>query len=86
MTLFNKSRYEGLWDNGVKHGQGTYKFDDASSYVGQWRNDQKHGKGLYTFSDGTIFFFNVFEIGRTNAREHYISPSPFPLPLPPLGL
>lgn len=39
--------YEGQWQNGKKHGQGTWNDFYGSKYVGEWKNGLKHGFGNF---------------------------------------
>ncbi len=49
----NGDEYEGEWENGKKHGKGTYKYCNGRVYEGSFKNGKKHGFGTYTFSDGS---------------------------------
>jgi len=46
------ARYEGNWNRGEKHGEGTYFFPDGSRYEGKWKNGKQHGQGTYFFPNG----------------------------------
>ena len=43
-------RYEGDWENGRRHGQGTYHHEKFN-YSGDWRNDKKDGEGKCEWND-----------------------------------
>lgn len=49
-------KYEGDWQEGLRHGEGTY-FSKANGfkYEGQYAKDKKHGKGKYTYPNGDIY-------------------------------
>eukprot|EP00397_Hematodinium_sp_SG-2012_P009454 GEMP01009538.1.p1 GENE.GEMP01009538.1~~GEMP01009538.1.p1 ORF type:complete len:1005 (+),score=261.73 GEMP01009538.1:25-3039(+) len=49
------NKYEGQWDDGLRHGEGTFYYANGSSYKGQWSENKKHGHGVYTYDDGSIF-------------------------------
>jgi|JI10StandDraft_1071094.scaffolds.fasta_scaffold869331_1 hypothetical protein len=39
----------GLWENGLKHGEGTYQYQNKDVYSGQWMFNQKNGQGTYEY-------------------------------------
>lgn len=46
----NGNKYEGNWEMGVKHGQGTFHYDGAGDWTGEWRkNAPWNGSGVYVF-------------------------------------
>ena len=54
--MYDGTRYEGGWQSGRPHGQGTIVLaDGVSKYSGGWGNGKKHGKGSETNADGSIF-------------------------------
>ena len=52
----NKDKYEGLWANNFRHGQGTYwrheKGKLKREYTGDWFEDKKHGRGTFFYKNG----------------------------------
>ena len=40
----------GQWENGVKHGEGTYLYANKDTYAGWWMFGKKEGNGTYTYS------------------------------------
>ena len=48
-TDTNGNTYEGRWENGQKHGQGTLVFASGAKYVGGWKYNKRNGKGTYTY-------------------------------------
>merc|ERR1712223_691 len=49
-------KYEGDWQEGLRHGQGTYfSKTNGFKYEGQYAKDKKHGKGKYTYPNGDIY-------------------------------
>ena len=47
--------YEGLWNDGERHGHGVYTEPDGRSYVGQWEDGKEHGHGVYSYANGSRF-------------------------------
>jgi hypothetical protein len=41
----------GQWENGLKHGEGTYTYSSKDIYSGWWQFGKKHGKGTYIYND-----------------------------------
>jgi hypothetical protein len=50
--LIGGEKYEGNWENGKMHGQGTYYYPFGNKYEGNWKNGTMHGKGTYTYRFG----------------------------------
>lgn len=51
----NKDVYSGQWNNGRKHGQGTYVFNATGmKYIGEWF-EGKFLTGKWTYPNGTYF-------------------------------
>ncbi|KAI9006053.1 hypothetical protein BC832DRAFT_610975 [Gaertneriomyces semiglobifer] len=47
--MINGDRYIGEWNNGLKHGNGTYHYAATGAvYQGEWQNDVRHGFGTYS--------------------------------------
>ena len=44
--------YEGLWQDGLMHGDGIYILQDGSKYEGQFKEGKRDGEGRYTWVDG----------------------------------
>lgn len=38
------------YQDGAKHGKGTYKYVNGNEYRGEWRADRKNGQGVYDYS------------------------------------
>lgn len=53
--IYSDGTYEGYWQNGVKHGIGTYKWADGRLYEGNFKADKRHGTGTYKWSDGSTY-------------------------------
>ena len=52
MVWDDKSKYEGDWKDGMRHGKGTSTILTATSNVGDWKDDVQDGKGIYYFQNG----------------------------------
>ena len=48
-------KYEGEFREGLKHGQGTYTWENGDRYEGQFAEDRPEGKGLYRFANGDTY-------------------------------
>ncbi len=46
LTLKNKEVYEGDFLNGIKEGEGKYRFKNGDCYVGSWKKGQPNGWGI----------------------------------------
>ncbi len=44
--------YEGFWDMGKFHGQGTVLFANGDEYKGEFSQGRRHGQGTYRWTDG----------------------------------
>ena len=54
----DKTRYEGEWRDGRKHGQGKEKESKLGSvYEGEWFDGRKQGKGCVMTSDKPPLYF-----------------------------
>lgn len=52
MVWEDKSKYEGDWKDGMRHGKGTFYYTNGDKYVGDWKDDVQDGKGIYYFQNG----------------------------------
>jgi hypothetical protein len=43
MIYVNNDKYEGQWNDGLRHGYGVYTMADGSKYEGNWFNDEREG-------------------------------------------
>jgi hypothetical protein len=48
------SKYEGQWERGFRHGQGTRQFSNGHRYSGSWRNGDIEGVGTYIWEVSVI--------------------------------
>jgi hypothetical protein len=44
--------YKGRFQNGLKHGYGTYLYSNGDKYEGHFKEGQRHGTGVLEFSNG----------------------------------
>ena len=49
---FLREKYSGEYKDGLKHGQGTYTWNDGEKYEGEYKDGKKNGQGTYTWNDG----------------------------------
>lgn len=49
------NRFHGEWENGVRHGVGTFYYANGARYNGEWCRGIKQGKGLFIHDDGTLY-------------------------------
>ncbi len=47
--------YEGDLVDGVKHGKGTFYFNDGDVYTGEFKNGNMEGLGTYLWHDGSLY-------------------------------
>jgi len=47
-------KYQGEWQSGKPHGQGTHTFASGERYVGSWREGKYHGQGALYALNGSI--------------------------------
>ena len=45
------AKYEGDYQNDLKHGQGVYTYPNGDVYEGEWKNGLRHGNGRYTYKE-----------------------------------
>ena len=41
--------YNGFWENGMRHGEGVFRYVNGDIYSGWWKHGEKEGTGTYTF-------------------------------------
>ena len=46
------SEYQGEWQDGKRHGTGTYISPTGTRYEGEWENDGASGQGVCVYADG----------------------------------
>lgn len=49
------ARYEGYFENGFFHGQGTLTLPSGNSYTGEFKEGKKDGQGVYTWPNGNRY-------------------------------
>ena len=52
---YGKDKYTGEYMNGIRHGKGSYEFEDGSLYVGEFENDTMSGRGIFNESNGNKY-------------------------------
>jgi len=48
----SEGRYFGEWENGLKHGYGTFIWENGAKYFGEYKDGKQHGQGTYTWAAG----------------------------------
>ena len=48
------SEYSGHYENGVMHGQGTFRWPDGREFTGQFKDDKRNGTGSYKLLNGDV--------------------------------
>lgn len=55
MEYASGERYEGQFQNNLRHGRGTHWYLDGGEYAGEWRHDQREGLGVMRYADGQVY-------------------------------
>ena len=64
-------RYEGEFEQGLAHGEGTYLWPTGDRYAGQWLAGRKHGSGRYTWQNGDYWEGRFSEDQYTEGRLYF---------------
>lgn len=64
------SQYEGEFQNGQRHGRGTYQFSSGAQYGGDWKKGAKHGKGKFDYPDGSWYCGDFRDNKRQGFGKH----------------
>jgi hypothetical protein len=67
------SEYQGEWQDGKRHGIGTYISPTGTRYEGEWENDEASGHGVCHYADG-MKYDGQFENGERHGKGVLISP------------
>jgi hypothetical protein len=65
-------RYEGEFNEGVKHGQGKYVWENGNRYEGPFADDRPNGVGKYFFANGDTYNGEV-KNGALTGRGIYVT-------------
>ena len=82
-TLPNGDTYEGDYQNGKRHGNGTwvddqrnghgtYFYPNGDTYQGEWYQHQRHGHGTYTYAVTGSQFKGIFDEGKKKGSGEII--------------
>lgn len=47
--------YLGDYENGIKHGYGTFYYLNNRKYEGEWRNGKQNGQGKLSINDSVVY-------------------------------
>ena len=61
-------KYEGEWENSLRHGKGVTTRGDTYKHNGKWRRGKMHGKG--TLEDDGINYVGDFKSGQRTGKGH----------------
>jgi hypothetical protein len=67
-------QYEGEFREGLKHGKGTYVWENGDRYEGEFADDRPAGKGKYQFANGDTYEGEV-KAGVVSGRGTYVTKS-----------
>jgi len=67
------AEYQGEWQDGKRHGTGTYISPTGTRYEGEWENDEASGHGVCHYADG-MKYDGQFENGERHGKGVLISP------------
>jgi hypothetical protein len=56
---YEDATYDGMWQSGKRHGQGTCVWADGATYTGTWHNDMRHN-GEMKFHNGMIYYGDYY--------------------------
>jgi len=57
-------RYDGLWKNDKRSGQGIYRYGNGDVYTGEWLGDVRHGRGTYSYDGDRIKYVGMWRHGK----------------------
>lgn len=49
------ARYEGGWQDGMRHGTGVQQYANGSLYSGQWAHNARQGRGTLRYQSGDVY-------------------------------
>jgi hypothetical protein len=55
MMKYQSGTYIGDWQDGLRHGQGKFTWNNGDTYNGSWFEDKRHGQGIYIWGDGSKY-------------------------------
>ena len=68
---YTSGTYYGAWENGLRHGEGSYKWTNGDVYSGDWKDDKRHGQGQYIWKDGSKYMGNYSHGVRSGYGLYY---------------
>lgn len=61
-----EGRYDGEFEDDLKHGKGTFDYLDGRKYDGEWQHDKKHGFGIMYNKSGKVEYEGMWENNKKN--------------------
>lgn len=69
-------KYEGDWEEFLKHGYGTDYFANGDSYTGQYRYGKPYGRGVYYWVATTATYEGEFIEGKKEGKGRWFKKEP----------
>jgi len=64
--------YTGSFQQGERHGHGTYKWSDGRQYSGEWHKNVRGGRGVFTWPSTGDRYEGEFEQGQRHGQGHFV--------------
>ena len=55
VRLPNGDVYDGDLQEGLRHGEGIYRWENGNTYEGDFQQNTMHGQGTFTWADGRVY-------------------------------
>lgn len=79
---FAKGWYEGGKVDGLRHGYGTFHYNEGGKYCGDWLNSQMHGRGTLYYADGRIAYQGEWSCDSLNGTGILYNENPRKIAVP----
>jgi hypothetical protein len=63
-VTYKEGYYEGFFENGKRHGEGTFQYPNKDIYSGMWKDGKRHGKGTYVYANTKYELKGVWKEGQ----------------------
>ena len=67
-------KYEGSFEDGLKHGMGEFNFSKGMRYTGEYVEGVRHGSGTIYRKNGAVAFCGEIRNGVPNGKGYVIDP------------